>query len=145
MRVAAALLVVLSMFSSIQAEEKACEKSIDRYGPEVESQMALPYYSSVSWVDKHLSRLGDASSVVLLRTGIAEKQLTPGELKQVLYILDTSFSCGFCIEEKENKNPRITLALLELLKFKYTDASLQASIDETTKTIQEHVASKEFR
>jgi hypothetical protein len=145
MRITAVLLVVLSLASPLAAGDNACERSIDRYGSEVESQMRLPYGSSISWVDKHLSRLGDASSVVLIRTGIVEKQLSAGELKQVLYILQTSFECRFCIEEKENKGPRVTFALLQLLRFKYTDPSLQTLIDETKKAIEDQVNSKQSR
>jgi hypothetical protein len=139
------VMAVLMLLQGMMVAQEKCESSIDSYAPEVRAQMKYPIGFSFSVTDKRIARLGDGASVVLLRYGIAEKPVDPIELQKVLYILHTSFSCGLCIIDKENKTPHITFALLDLLRTRTSENKLRAMIREAKNKIKEEIASKEFQ
>jgi hypothetical protein len=82
------------------------------------------------WDDKAFSRAGDMVSVAILQT-LDDSEMTSSALAEVLAIIRSAFACpSRCVIATSDRQPRVTLLLLEHLRNNTAESS-QSEIDET--------------
>jgi hypothetical protein len=69
------------------------------------------------WDEKAFVRAGDLGSVAIVRALPKDSPITPLQIRSVLLLVRTSFECpDVCVQSKDDKEPRVTLLLLEQLR-----------------------------
>ena len=112
--------------------QEPCQTSAEMYAPAVESIMRLPEGTSISWLDKHVARLGDGAGVALIRLGAPKKLKDPADVRKALYVLRTAFDCPLqCIVQKEDRTAAVSMLLLDAIEDRQQDAQLKKQIAET--------------
>jgi hypothetical protein len=83
------------------------------------------------WDEKAFNRSGDVAAIAIVKS-IPESDLTsPTTMKEVLGILHSAFACpSRCIAARSNRQPRVTMLLLEHLH-NLTTGTMQSEINET--------------
>jgi hypothetical protein len=94
-----------------------------------------------SWSVKNISRLGDGVSIALLKILDERELLNPTTIAQFLPIIRDSFSQPGLIAFAVDKQPNVTLFLLDFLKQKTTDSQALAEIVKTVEFVKEKTAS----
>lgn len=122
------LLVTVAAFGH---EEESCQTPIEQYGESVESMLRLPEGFSVSWLDKHVSRLGDDAAVVLIRLGAPENLKNSSDIKKVLNILRLAFDCPPCVEHAENRTSGVTMLFLDMVDARTQEKELKEQVRQT--------------
>ncbi len=92
---------------------------------------------STSAGDKRLARMGDGVAVGLIKIVGWDGMKDPERVKQLLPILLKGFSQPRFIVKEDDKNPAVTLLLLDYLKQNSTDGDVRRRIDETILAIQQ--------
>lgn len=131
-------LLLLIAVAAFARQDEPCQTPIQQYGPSIESILKLPEGFSVSWLDKHVSRLGDDAAVVLVRLGAPKSLKTASDTRKVLDILRSAFDCPECLEHGENRTGGVTLLLLDAIDARNKDRQLRKLIKET----RDHVLSQ---
>lgn len=87
------------------------------------------------WDAKAFNRSGDMVAVAIVKA-IPESELTsPTTVKEILGILHSTFACpSRCIAAPDNRQPNVTMLLLEHLRTR-ASGPIQAEIDQTTEFI----------
>jgi|SRR6266852_9298808 len=92
---------------------------------------------STSAGDKRLARMGDGVAVGLIKIVGWDGMKDPERVKQLLPILLKGFSQPRFIVKEDDKNPAVTLLLLDYLKQNTTDGNVRKRIEETILAIQQ--------
>ncbi len=87
---------------------------------------------------RQLGRLGDGIAVALIKILDEQQMLDPGTLGAILPMIREAFSQPELITIKANKQPQITLLLLEHIRQKVGDRRIYDQINETTTFVKEH-------
>jgi hypothetical protein len=93
-----------------------------------------------SWSQKQLARLGDATSVALIRILDERDMANPATVRYILQIIRDSFVGTELITSEENRKPKVTLFLLNYLRQINGDATTQEAIERTRDHIKKHAA-----
>ncbi len=88
----------------------------------------------VGWDFKLLPRSGDLVAITIAKTIPESDLLSPPKTKLVLDLLHNSFDCLRCIESPGNRQPNVTMLLLEHLR-NHASATLQLDIDKARQFI----------
>jgi hypothetical protein len=81
------------------------------------------------WDDKAFSRAGDLGSVAIVRALTKDGSINPMQVRSVLLLVRTSFEClDVCVQSADDKNPSVTLLLLEHLR-EHESPGSQSDID----------------
>lgn len=99
-----------------------------------------------SWTQKYLDRLGDGASIAILK-GLSERELLdPQTLKSLLPIIHDAFSEPQFISLDLNKQPQITILLLNHLLSRAANPAerqeIQRTIDYVTVQTKKKLATK---
>jgi len=99
--------------------------------------------TDTGWDSKIVGRSGDLVALAIVKT-MPESQLSsPTNLKGILAVLHLAFGCpSRCIESPSNRQPSVTLLLLEHLR-NHAQATSQSEIDKTTEFIVQQTRSVE--
>ncbi len=92
---------------------------------------------NTTWGDKYLARMGDGVAVGLIKIVGWDGMKDPERVKQLLPILLKGFSQPRFIVKEDDKNPAVTLLLLDYLKQNTTDGNVRKRIEETILAIQQ--------
>jgi hypothetical protein len=97
----------------------------------------------MGWDDKILGRSGDLVAIAIVKT-IPESELSsPSKIGGILGILHDAFGCpSRCVESLSNRQPNVTMLLLEHLR-NHAMATSQAEIDKTREFIVQQTRSTE--
>jgi hypothetical protein len=69
------------------------------------------------WDEKAFGRAGDLGSVAIVRALPKNSPVNPTQMRSVLTLVRASFSClDRCVQSLDDKEPRVTLLLLEHLR-----------------------------
>jgi hypothetical protein len=69
------------------------------------------------WDEKAFVRAGDLGSVAIVRALPEDSPMSPMQIRSVLLLVRTSFEClDVCVQSADDKEPRVTLLLLEHLR-----------------------------
>jgi hypothetical protein len=84
------------------------------------------------WDEKAFVRAGDLGSVAIVHAIPADSPITPLQIRAVLLLVHTSFEClDVCVQSTDDKEPRVTLLLLEHLRaHKSPDAQSDVEIED---------------
>ena len=141
MKLIAVLLLFCCSTIVVTAQEEPCVSSTTNYAPAVKSALELPLSTSVSWIDKRISRLGDGAAVVLIRMGAPESLKKDSQIGAALHILELAYDCPTeCIEDEENRSTAVTLLLLDAFSMRTHDSNLQTKIEATRRYVISHFA-----
>ena len=89
-----------------------------------------------SWMEKGLTRLGDASSVELTKI-LGAKNLEAQDIDAILLIINLSFRAPRLVEVQVDRQPRTTLFVLQSLYSSTNGPELKRKITDTKKYVQE--------
>ena len=90
---------------------------------------------TTGWDDKLLSRSGDMAALALVKVLPDAELTTPDKIARVLDVIHLSFSClDRCVESCSNRQPRLTLLLLDHLH-EHSTGRLRARVEETRKFV----------
>jgi hypothetical protein len=99
--------------------------------------------TETGWDLKILGRSGDLVAIAIVKTIPESELLSPSKLKWVLGVLREAFGCpSRCVESPGNRQPSVTLLLLEHLR-NHAMAKSQSEIDKTTEFIVQQTRSVE--
>jgi hypothetical protein len=88
--------------------------------------------------EKDWNQSGDLASVAIVQSLPGNQMTSPQTLREVLYVLHEAFACpSRCVTAPSDRQPRITLLLLEHLQNK-SSGKMQSEIEETKEFILEH-------
>jgi hypothetical protein len=91
------------------------------------------------WDEKLFSRFGDMTSVAILQTLTDDQLTTPQTLRDVLLIVRFAFGCPSpCVVAPDDRNPRVTLLLLDELHNRARGPS-QLAVDEVKRFVIQQV------
>jgi hypothetical protein len=90
-----------------------------------------------SWTQKQLGRLGDAVGIALLKVLSADDLQNAEKVKSLLPIVRDSFTHPEFISIESDKQPKVTLFLLNHLRQNISDAATLKDIDDTIEFIQQ--------
>jgi hypothetical protein len=69
------------------------------------------------WDEKAFERAGDLGSIAIVRALPQDGSVNPVQMRSVLLLVRESFSClDRCVQSSDDKEPRVTLLLLEHLR-----------------------------
>lgn len=88
-----------------------------------------------SWDERRLCKLGDAAAVEVTRQ-IEGKDLSSGEIKQILLIIQFSFEAPLQIKEESDRRPQETRLLLDRLEILPASSGLKEDFDGTRKLLK---------
>ncbi len=91
---------------------------------------------STSFGQKYLARMGDGVAVGLIKIVGWDGMKDPERVKELLPIILKGFSEPRFIVKEDDKNPAVTLLLLDYLKQNTTDRNLLDRIEETRLAVQ---------
>jgi hypothetical protein len=89
----------------------------------------------IGFDEKIVDRAGDKAALAILKT-VPYKELTSSDTtKELLSVLRLAFACpSRCVSSPDDRQPKITLLLLEHLR-NSTTGQMQSDVDETTKYV----------
>ena len=128
-------LLLLVTIAAFAGEDEPCQTPIENYQPSIESILKSSEGMSVSWLDKHVSRLGDAAAVVLIRLGAPGNLKNPSDIRKALHILSLAFDCPSCIERNEDRTTGVTMLLLSAMEATTQETQLRGQISQ----IRDHI------
>jgi hypothetical protein len=109
----------------------------------VESLLAEPEGTSISFIEKWEPTLGDGAAVGILKAVPTEEQLLePRRLASVLGIIRGAFSFPCAITLPEDKTPRVTVFVLQDLLRQAKDEDAKRKIGEAIAYVQQQAATK---
>jgi hypothetical protein len=85
-----------------------------------------------------IARLGDGISVALIKILDQQQMLDPRTLGAILPMIREAFSQPALIAINANKQPQVTLLLLDHIRGKVSDRGAFDKIDETVTFVKEH-------
>lgn len=103
---------------------------------EVKELLKQPSGFSSSFSEKQVNRLGDRISIALMKIYSQDDLKDPRNIKRYLPLITDAFRFPQLVAA-EDREPRITLVLLEFLQGQVRDKTLQAEILKTKKTVVE--------
>ena len=92
-----------------------------------------------SWSQRILVRLGDRAAVSILKILEPAEVKDPEKVKACLFIIQQAFAAPQSISLEADKDPRVTLFMLEYWKQNIADPKTQDSIEETLRYVQKQV------
>ena len=99
--------------------------------------------TEMSWDLKTLGRSGDLVALAIVKTMPESQLLSPTKLTGILAVLHEAFGCpSHCVESPSNRQPSVTLLLLEHLR-NHAQATSQLEIDKTTEFVVQQTRSAE--
>jgi len=134
------ILLLLVAVAAFAGEDEPCQTPIGSYQLSVESMLKMPEGTSVSWLDKHVSRLGDAAAVVLIRLGAPGNLKNPSDIRKTLHILSLAFDCPSCIERDEDRTTGVTILLLSAIESTTQGTKLGRQISQTRDYIRNQLS-----
>jgi hypothetical protein len=93
-----------------------------------------------SWSQKRLVQLGDGVSIALLKILGPDELKNPARVKEYTPIIRTCFTQPELISLETNRNPRITLFLLDHLRQDIQDPATQELIRQTEEFVKQKTA-----
>ena len=93
---------------------------------------------AIATYDKMLAQLGDNGAMAILKLVDPKELLEPRKTKACLYVIWGAFSNPKMIAGDMNKNPRVTLFLLDYLYEKENDPELKKEIEKTKDYVETH-------
>jgi hypothetical protein len=90
-----------------------------------------------SWTQKRLARLGDAVGIALLKILSTQDMQSLQTVKGLLPIVRDAFAQPDFISVESDKNPKVTLFLLDYLRHKVSDAQTLRDTEETIAFVKE--------
>jgi hypothetical protein len=96
-----------------------------------------------SWSQRILVQLGDRAAVSILKILEPAEVKDPEKIKASLFIIRQAFAAPQSISLEVDKDPRVTLFLLEYWKQNINDPKTQDEVQETLRYVQEQVRSLE--
>jgi len=131
-----ACIFAVALFStSMYSQECQTGSSTQPVGLANLTQMARRVIESgayTGWDEKAFSRAGDLGSVAIVHALPKDSPITPLQIRSVLLLVRTSFEClDVCVQSTDDKEPRVTLLLLENLRaHKSPDAQSDVEIED---------------
>jgi hypothetical protein len=106
----------------------------------VEMPLGMP--GGIWYLDKNVYRSGDRMALGIVHAYTEEELVNPDRVARIISILRLSFSQPKYITRDEDKNPAVTLLLLEFLESQHEDASLEQSIKDTEDYVSKQTGTK---
>ncbi|MGB2628731.1 MAG: hypothetical protein WAK20_18245 [Candidatus Acidiferrum sp.] len=92
-----------------------------------------------SWSEKNLARLGDRVSIAILKILEPRELQDPEKVKTCLLVIREAFAQPQFISPETDKQPKVTLFLIEYWKQNVHDSSVEADIRKTVEILDENV------
>jgi hypothetical protein len=120
------------------------EATEDNYSiPIVINLMKQPPGFSSGFAEKQFNRLGDRVSIALMKILDNTDFKDPQRVKSILPLIRASFLFPELIKYQEDRNPKVTLFMLQKIESDIEDAKLKSDITELMEFIKEKTASYE--
>lgn len=130
LRTACTLLIVLASTTIV------CHAQQDDYSvQQVRELLKLPVGNSSSVSEKILNRQGDRVSIALMKIYPGDELTNPENVRRYLPMITTAFQ-ALSVVPPDDREPRVTLLLLNSIKGRIQDPQLQASILQTIHAVQ---------
>ena len=105
----------------------------------LQTAVAMPG-GRISWAVKGFQRLGDGTSIALLKI-VDEKDITDTKIVEgILQVIRDSFSYPPIISLGVNKKPKVTMFLLNYLQRSVSDPQTQRDVQETIEYVKHQTA-----
>jgi hypothetical protein len=140
----AAICLLLFSASGLWAQEVFPYDSDGPYGiPAVKRALEDQFPPPSAWygvTEKHLNRLGDRSSIALIKLLDDEDLRNPKKVIRALQIIRHSFLYPKMITLEEDRKSKFTLIFLEHLETVLRDPSLKREVSEVRKFVRDQTA-----
>ena len=128
------LAIVFGVSGTSLAQQSQCDKDCVQT---VRGLLKASYDGiSISWLEKENSRLGDKVGVAILKIYRGKALNKPDNIRTFLPVIQLAFKDPEMIENSEDKNPKVTAALLRRLKRRIKDHFLNLEITRTLNVVQ---------
>jgi hypothetical protein len=136
-KVSRAFCLLLIMFISAVPYFAATDEDDPYSVRAVKELLKQPVGFSSGFSEKQVQRLGDRLSIALLKIYSEEELTNPESIKRYLPLVQDAFRFPKLVPLSEDRQPRVTLVLLEFLLSRTRDENLKKQISTTERIIRE--------